>query len=153
VANNRYANAARGKRQEKRRKRKQISSLPPPSQSPPSQPAPLEELIDNLNWALKAIRKAAESESGRAIFDRLVRLATSACIVNGLTLDSEGWAALLNLANGRSFSALKNRRKVASHKPGQTLMFSAADLLRASVRSQEAPRKESHREPRSKRPP
>jgi hypothetical protein len=148
VANNRYANAARGKRQEKRRKRRQISSLPPPSQ-----PSPLEELIDNLNWALKAIRKGAESESGRVIFDRLVRLATSACIVNGLTLDSDGWAALLNLANGRSFSALKNRRKVASHKPGQTLMFSAADLLRASLRSQEAPHKESLKGQRRKLPP
>jgi hypothetical protein len=139
VANNRYANSARRKRQEKSRKRKEIASSPPP---PPPQPSRLEELIDNLNWALGAIRKGAESENGRLILDRLARLATSACIVNGLTLDSEGWAALLNLANGRSFSALKNRRKVTSHKPGQTLMFSAADLLRATVRSREGPRKQ-----------
>jgi hypothetical protein len=140
VANNRYANAARRKRQEKTRKATQISSLPPQ----------LVELIDNLNWALAAIRKGAESESGRAIVDRIVRLATSACIIDGLTLDSEGWAALLNLANGRSFSALKNRRKIASHKPGQTLMFSAADLLRASVRSREGPRPQRPEEPRTK---
>jgi hypothetical protein len=140
VANNRYANAARRKRQEKTRKARQISSLPPQ----------LVELIDNLNWALAAIRKGAESESGRAIVDRIVRLATSACIIDGLTLDSEGWAALLNLANGRSFSALKNRRKIASHKPGQTLMFSAADLLRASVQSREGPRSQRPEEPRTK---
>jgi hypothetical protein len=133
VANNRYANAARRKRQEKARKRQQISSLPPPAPPPPlPQPSQLDELIDNLNWALGTIRKVAESEQGRRILDRLIRLADSACIVDGLTLDSKGWAALLNLANGRSFSALKNRRGVASHKPGQTLMFSAADLLRAS---------------------
>jgi hypothetical protein len=140
VANNRYANAARRKRQEKTRKAKKISSLPPR----------LDDLIDNLNWALAAIRKGAESESGRAILDRLVRLATSACIIDGLTLDSEGWAALLNLANGRSFSALKNRRKIAPHKPGQTLMFSAADLLRASVQSREGPGSERLEEPRTK---
>ncbi len=133
MANNRYATAARRKRQEKTRPPKKNSSRPPQ----------LEELIDNLNWALAAIRKGVESESGRAILDRLVRLATSACIIDGLTLDSEGWAALLNLANGRSFSALKNRRKISSHKPGQTLMFSAADLLRASVRSREGPPPES----------
>ncbi len=133
MANNRYANAARRKRQEKARKPRQISSLPPPE--PPAalpQPSQLVELIDNLNWALGTIRKAAESERGRRILNRLLRLADSACIVDGLTLDSEGWAALLNLANGRSFSALKNRREVVSHKPGQTLMYSAADLLRAS---------------------
>jgi hypothetical protein len=132
VANNRYANAARRKRQEKTRK-------PNPSPSLPALPVPsrLDELVDNLNWALAAIRKVAESESGRALIYRIARLATSACIIDGLTLDSEGWAALLNLANGRSFSALKNRRKIAPHKPGQTLMFSAADLLRASDRPRE----------------
>jgi hypothetical protein len=133
VANNRYANGTRRKRQEKRRKRQKVSSLPPPAPPPHApQRSQLDELIDNLNWALGAIRKAVESESGCAILDRLARLAHSACIVNGLTLDSEGWAALLNLANGRSFSALKNRRKVPAHKPGQTLMFAAADLLRAT---------------------
>ncbi|HEV8002446.1 MAG TPA: hypothetical protein VGP63_21345 [Planctomycetaceae bacterium] len=133
MANNRYANAARRKRQEKARKPRKISSLPPPEPPTPlPQPSQLAELIDNLNWALGAIRKVAESEKGRRILDRFVRLADSACIVDGLTLDSEGWAALLNLANGRSFSALKNRRGVQSRKPGQTLMFSAADLLRAS---------------------
>jgi hypothetical protein len=130
VANNRYANAARRKRQEKTRK------ASPPT---PAVPSLLDELVDNLNWAIRAIRKAAESENVRALLDRLARLATSACIIDGLTLDSEGWAALLNLANGRSFSALKNRRKIAPHKPGQTLMFSAADLLQASVRSSEGP--------------
>ena len=133
MANNRYANAARRKRQEKARKPRKISSLPPPEPPTPlPQPSQLDELIDNLNWALGAIRKVAESEQGRRILDRFVRLADSACIIDGLTLDSKGWAALLNLANGRSFAALKNRRGVASHRPGQTLMFSAADLLRAS---------------------
>jgi hypothetical protein len=143
VANNRYANAARRKRQEKTRK-------PNPSPSLPALPVPsrLDELVDNLNWALAAIRKVAESESGRALIDRIARLATSACIIDGLTLDSEGWAALLNLANGRSFSALKNRRKIAPHKPGQTLMFSAADLLRASDRPREGPEPKSPKEPR-----
>jgi hypothetical protein len=128
VANNRYANSARRKRQEKTRKARKYPSVPPPSSA-----SRLDELVDNLNWALAAIRAAAESEIGRVILDRVARLATSACIIDGLTLDSEGWAALLNLANGRSFSALKNRRKIAPHKPGQTLMFSAADLLTATV--------------------
>jgi hypothetical protein len=133
VANNRYANGTRRKRQEKRRKRQKVSSLPPPEPPTPlPQPSQLAELIDNLNWALGAIRKVAESEKGRRILDRFIRLADSACIIDGLTLDSEGWAAFLNLANGRSFSALKNRRKVPAHKPGQTLMFAAADLLRAT---------------------
>jgi hypothetical protein len=145
VANNRYANAARRKRQEKTRK----PSTPPPLPALPV-PARLDELVDNLNWALSAIRRVAESESGRALIDRIARLATSACIIDGLTLDSEGWAALLNLANGRSFSALKNRRQIAPHKPGQTLMFSAADLLQASVRPREAPERKGPREPRTK---
>ena len=135
MANNRYANAARRKRQEKIRKPNKNS--PPPTPSLPSQLD--DELVDNLNWVLGAIRKAAESEGLRAFLDRIARLATSACIIDGVTLDSEGWAALLNLANGRSFSALKNRRKIASHKPGQTLMFSASDLLQASVRPREGP--------------
>jgi hypothetical protein len=145
VANNRYANAARRKRQEKTRK-----ASTPPSSPTPAVSSRLDELVDNLNWALAAIRKAAESESGRTLIDRIARLATSACIIDGLTLDSEGWAALLNLANGRSFSALKNRRKIEPHKPGQTLMFSAADLLRASVRSREGPQPKSLKEPRTK---
>jgi hypothetical protein len=145
VANNRYANAARRKRQEKTRK----PSPPPPLPALPVS-SRLDELVDNLNWALAAIRKVAESESGRALIDRIARLATSACIIDGLTLDSEGWAALLNLANGRSFSALKNRRKIAPHKPGQTLMFSAADLLQASVRSRGGPERNSLNEPRTK---
>jgi hypothetical protein len=151
VANNRYANAARRKRQEKARKPRKISSLPPPH-PPTPQPSQLEELIDNLNWALGAIRKVAESEKGRRILDRFIRLADSACIIDGLTLDSEGWAALLNLANGRSFSALKNRRGVPSRKPGQTLMFSAADLLRASdsVNRIQSPRPKRAPSPRSK---
>jgi len=145
VANNRYANAARRKRQEKTRK-----ASTPPSLQAPVVPSRLDELVDNLNWALAAIRKVAESESGRALVDRIARLVSSACIIDGLTLDSEGWAALLNLANGRSFSALKNRRKIAPHKPGQTLMFSAADLLRASVRSREWPPPKSPKEPHTK---
>ena len=145
MANNRYANAARRKRQEKTRKPSTAPALPAPLV-----PSRLDELVDNLNWALAAIRKAAESESGRALIDRVARLATSACIFDGLTLDSEGWAALLNLANGRSFSALKNRCKIAPHKPGQTLMFSAADLLRASVRPREGPEPKRPREPRTK---
>jgi hypothetical protein len=145
VANNRYANAARRKRQEKTRK-----ASPPPAPPTPAVPSRLDELVDNLNWALRAIRNAVESESGRALFDRLARLATSACIIDGLTLDSEGWAALLNLANGRSFSAMKNRRQIAPHKPGQTLMFSAADLLQASVRSRGGPERNSLNEPRTK---
>jgi hypothetical protein len=140
VANKGYANAARRKRQEKTPKATKGAPAPGPQPVPPQvAPAQLDELIRNLNWLFAAIRSVAESESGRAILDRLARLATSACIVDGLTLDSEGWAALLNLANGRSFSAMKNRRKIASHKPGQTLMFSASDLLRASVRSSEGP--------------
>jgi hypothetical protein len=129
VANNRYANAARRKRQEKTRRKTPISPQPPK----------VDELIDNLNCLLAALRMAAESESIRAICDRFVRLATSAVIVDGLTLDSRGWAALLNLANERSFSALKNRRKISPHKPGQTLMFSAADVLRASLRQPPTP--------------
>ncbi len=145
MANNRYANAAHRKRQEKTRK----PSTPPPLPALPV-PARLDELVDNLNWALSAIRRVAESESGRALIDRIARLATSACIIDGLTLDSEGWAALLNLANGRSFSALKNRRQIAPHKPGQTLMFSAADLLQASVRPRKAPERKGPREPRTK---
>jgi hypothetical protein len=141
VANKRYANAARRKRQEKPRKATAIATLPPK----------VDELIDNLNRLLGAIRKGAESESGRAILDRLVRLATSACIIDGLTLDSEGWAALLNLANGRSFSAMKNRRKIPPHKPGQTLMYAAADLLRASAqRREDPPPRGSQKEPRTK---
>ena len=124
MANNRYANSARRKRQEKTCRQNVISPLP----------AKLDELIDNLNCVLAALRMAAESDSARAICDRFVRLATSAIIVDGLTLDSRGWAALLNLANERSFSALKNRRKISPHKPGQTLMFSAADVLEASLR-------------------
>jgi hypothetical protein len=142
VANNRYANAARRKRQEKTRK-----ASPPPAAPAPAVPSRLDELVDNLNWALTAIRKTAESERGRALLDRLARLATSACIIDGLSLDSEGWAALLNLANGRSFSALKNRRKIAPHKPGQTLMFSAADLLRASDQSRGRPPSTKPNEP------
>jgi hypothetical protein len=145
VANNRYANAARRKRQEKTRK-----SSTPPAPETPTVPSRFDELVDNLIWALATIRKVAESESGRALIDRIARLATSACIIDGLTLDSEGWAAFLNLANGRSFSALKNRRKIAPHKPGQTLMFSAADLLRASVRSREGPEPKSLKETRTK---
>jgi hypothetical protein len=142
VANNRYANAARRKRQEKSRK---------PKQNSPPAPAPqLNELIDNLNWLIGSIRRAAESESARLILDRFVRLATSACIIDGLTLDSNGWAALLNLANGRSFSAMKNRRKIAAHKPGQTLMFSAADLLDAAARSRAGPPQDSSAEPHPK---
>jgi hypothetical protein len=137
VANNRYATAARRKRQEKTRKPKKNSPTalppPPPAAPPVAVPPPLQELFDNVNWMLSALRFAAQSETGRAIVDRFARLATSACIIDGLTLDSEGWAALLNLANGRSFSALKNRRKIAPHKPGQTLMFSARDVLEASA--------------------
>lgn len=129
MANNRYANAARRKRQEKTRRESPISLSSPK----------LDELIDNLNCLLAALRRAAESESVRAICDRFVRLATSAVIVDGLTLDSRGWAALLNLANERSFSALKNRRKISPHKPGQTLMFSAADVLQASLRQPQTP--------------
>ncbi len=130
MANNRYANAARRKRQEKTRKPKRNSSA-----GPRASPEPLAELIDNLNWLIGSIRKATESESARVILDRFVRLALSACIPHGVTFDSNGWAALLNLANGRSFSAMKNRRRIASHKPGQTLMYSAADLLEATSRS------------------
>jgi hypothetical protein len=132
VANNRYANAARRKRQEKTQKRSHCPSLPPPALA-----SQFDELLDNLNWALTALRSATQSEIGRTILDRVARLATSACIIDGLTLDSEGWAALLNLANGRSFSALKNRRKIAPHKPGQTLMFSAANLLAGSAHPRE----------------
>jgi hypothetical protein len=141
VANNRYANAARRKRQEPNRKRKQISRT-----HPPVAPSQLEELIENVNYVLSALRKAAESPRGRAILDRVLRLLESAWIIDGLTADSEGWAALLNLANGRSFSAMKNRRQIAAHKPGQTLMFSAADLLSASARSREGgqPTNEPH---------
>ena len=140
MANNRYANAARRKRQERRPKAKQPApALQPQSDAPQLAPAEMDELIRNLNWLLAAIRRVAESESGRKILDRIARLAASACIIDGVTLDSEGWAALLNLANGRSFSAMKNRRKIASHKLGQTLMFSASDLLRASVRPREGP--------------
>jgi hypothetical protein len=135
VANNRYANAARRKRQEGKRKRKLISR----PHAPPA-PSHLDELAENLNYVLSAVRKAAESPRGRAILDRILRLLESGWILDGVTSDSEGWAALLNLANGRSFSAMKNRRQIAAHKPGQTLMFSAADVLRASVRSQETPR-------------
>jgi len=148
VANNRYASGARRKRQETTPRRQKNS--PPPAPPSPCAPSQQAELIDNLNWLLSTIRRAAESPSGRALFDRLARLATSACIIDGLTLDSEGWAALLNLANGRSFAALKNRRKIPPHKPGQTLMFSAADLLRASVYAREAPRQKRTKESRSK---
>jgi hypothetical protein len=147
VANKGYANAARRKRQERTPKATKVAPAPGPAPvaSPPA-PADLDELIRNLNWLVAAVRSAVESESGRAIIDRLARLATSACIIEGLTLDSEGWAALLNLANGRSFSAMKNRRKIASYKPGQTLMFSASDLLAASSRSREDP---DSKEPRT----
>ena len=103
-------------------------------------------MIDNLNWLIGSIRRGAESESGGTILDRFVRLATSACIIDGLTLDSNGWAALLNLANGRSFSAMKNRRRIQALKPGQTLMFSAADLLDAAARLRERPQQNASEE-------
>ena len=142
MANNRYANAARRKRQEKSRR---------PKQNSPPAPAPqLNELIDNLNWLIGSIRRAAESESARIVLDRFLRLATSACIIDGLTLDSNGWAALLNLANGRSFSAMKNRRRIPAHKPGQTLMFPAADLLDAASRSREGRQQHSSEDGRPK---
>jgi hypothetical protein len=112
--------------------------------------APAEWHSAGFNWLIGSIRRAAKSESARTILDRFVRLATSACIIDGLTLDSNGWAALLNLANGRSFSAMKNRRRIAAHKPGQTLMFSAADLLDAAARSREGPQRNSSEEPRPK---
>lgn len=94
----------------------------------------LRDLIRNLNWLLGMIRTAVESKTGRVLGERLRSLAGASCIINGLTLDSQGWAALLGLKNARSFSKIKRRRQIAAHKPGQTLMFSAADLLRAAAR-------------------
>jgi hypothetical protein len=124
VANNRKATRRRCARQEKARQ---------PPKKPPIDPE-LRDLIRNLNWALGLVRTAVESEAGRSLADRFGRLAGAACIIDGLTLDSAGWAALLGLKNARSFSKVKTRRKVHVHKPGQTLMVSASDLLRASVR-------------------
>jgi hypothetical protein len=124
VANNRKATRRRCARQEKVRQ---------PPKKPPDDPE-LRDLIRNLNWLLALVRTAVESEAGRSLADRLGRLASAACIIDGLTLDSGGWAALLGLKNARSFSKVKTRRKVFVHKPGQTLMVSAGDLLRASAR-------------------
>lgn len=124
MANNRKATRRRCARQEKVRK-------------PPEQLAAdpeLRDLVRNLNWLLGLIRAAVESETGRSLGERVGRLAGASCIIDGLTLDSAGWVALLGLKNARSFSKMKTRRKILAHKPGQTLMYSAADLLRASAK-------------------
>jgi hypothetical protein len=124
VANNRKATPRRCARQEKARE--------PPAQ--PALDAELRELVRNLNWFLVRLRAALESEEGRALAGRFRQLAAASCIIEGLALDAEGWAALLRLKNARSFAKLKRRRHIPAHKPGQTLLYSAADVLRASAR-------------------
>ena len=96
-----------------------------------------------MNWWLASLRTAVESDTGRTLAERLASLAKAACIVEGLALDSNGWAALLGLKNARSFLKIKRRNKLTAHKPGAALLFSADDLLRASL--QRAPHKE-HKE-------
>jgi hypothetical protein len=123
VANNRKATRGQCARQEKAQE---------PSLELATNPE-LRELVSNFNWALGIVRAAVESEEGRALLERLGRLARASWIVNGITLDSEGWAALLGLKNARSFSKVKIRRQVRAHKPGRTVMFSAEDVLSASA--------------------
>jgi hypothetical protein len=123
VANNRKATCGECARQEKARK-------PSPHLHANAE---IRELVSNCNWLLGLVRGVAESEEGRMLLERLGRLAGASFIIKGLTLDSEGWAALLGLKNGRSFSKVKMRRQVRTHKPGRTVMFSAEDLLSASA--------------------
>ncbi len=124
MANNRKATQRRCARQEKARE--------PPAK--PALDAELRELVRNLNWLLTCLRAAIESEEGRALGQRLRQLAAASCVIEGLSLDAEGWAGLLGLKNARSFAKLKRRRHIPAHKPGQTLLYSAVDLLRASAR-------------------
>ncbi len=124
MANNRKATRRGCARQEKARKPPEKLAVDPE----------LRDLIRNLNWLLGFIRTAVESEAGQLLTERLGRLAGASCIIDGLTLDSAGWAALLGLKNARSFSKIKMRRQIVTHKPGQSLMFSAGDLLRPSAR-------------------
>ena len=124
MANNRKATQRRCARQEKARE--------PPAE--PAVDAELRELIRNVNWLLTSLRKVVESDEGRAVGQRLRLLAAASCVIEGLSLDAEGWAGLLGLKNARSFAKLKRRRHIPAHKPGQTLLYSAVDQLRASAR-------------------